>query len=86
MSKGSRRRPEDSAKISANWDLIFGKKWDHSCTVNMSVMRMGQNEKCPWCEETYNCWYHMCKHNGPVYTGRNEACSWCGVFEDKKFD
>jgi len=27
MSKGSKRREEDSAKIDANWDMIFKSRW-----------------------------------------------------------
>ena len=27
MSKGSKRRPEDSTKIADNWDKIFSKKF-----------------------------------------------------------
>lgn len=30
MSKGSNRRPEDAAKVSANWDAIFAPKIDYT--------------------------------------------------------
>lgn len=28
MSKGSKRREENSAKIAENWDIIFKSRWD----------------------------------------------------------
>ena len=61
--KGSDRRPMtvQHELFENNWDRAFGKKdqmlrevahdgmWQHSCTVEMSVMWIGKDETCSWC-------------------------------------
>ncbi len=52
MSKGSKRRPEDKARLDANWDKIFGDKsnpnaapghvWTHNCGSDKLSVRGGQ--------------------------------------------
>ena len=61
--KGSGRRPmlTEVGQFESNWDRAFGKKpemlrevnydgmWQHSCTVDMSVVWIGKNETCNMC-------------------------------------
>lgn len=63
MSKGSKRRPEDKAKMDANWDKIFksnpdaesGKwghlknMWSHNCMVEMHAISLSVGESCKYC-------------------------------------
>jgi hypothetical protein len=53
--KGSARRPEDYAKISANWDRIFERDnplevgfWEHDCVVKGELFT-ALGEECSWC-------------------------------------
>lgn len=54
--KGDKRRPEDRAKIEANWDRIFGKKedklsgmWTHMCEEQNSLVAIASGEYCSFC-------------------------------------
>ena len=61
--KGSDRRPmlTEVGQFESNWDKAFGKKpemlrevnydgmWQHSCTVDMSVVWIGKDETCNMC-------------------------------------
>lgn len=55
--KGDKRRPEDKAKIDANWDRIFSKNenalntmWDHECEAEGgALIATGKGEYCSWC-------------------------------------
>ena len=61
--KGSGRRPMQTGleQFENNWDNIFDKKpqmlrevnydgmWQHSCTVDMTVVWVGKNETCNMC-------------------------------------
>jgi hypothetical protein len=62
--KGDERRPMTVQYnlFENNWDKAFGKKepqplrevsydgmWQHSCTVEMSVVWIGKNETCDYC-------------------------------------
>jgi hypothetical protein len=65
MSKGSVRRPLSvpQQQFADNWDRAFGGTkqpsalrevkydgmWQHSCTVEMTVMWIGKDETCSWC-------------------------------------
>ena len=63
MSKGSDRRPMlvEVGQFEDNWDKAFGKKdnmlrevnydgmWQHSCTVDMTVVWVGKDETCNMC-------------------------------------
>ena len=63
--KGSGRRPMATGleQFEDNWNRAFGKKetpqplrevrydgmWQHSCTVEMSVVWIGKDETCNYC-------------------------------------
>jgi hypothetical protein len=63
--KGDRRRPPtvSNTQFDENWDKAFSNQqkgdmlrevaydgmWQHSCTVDMSVVWIGKNETCDYC-------------------------------------
>lgn len=61
--KGDNPRPlsVSQQQFNDNWDKVFGKKdnmlrevnydgyWQHSCTVDMSVVWIGKDETCDYC-------------------------------------
>jgi hypothetical protein len=55
--KGDKRRPEDKAKIDANWDRIFSKNanalntmWNHECEEQGgALVGIASGEYCSFC-------------------------------------
>jgi hypothetical protein len=61
--KGSGRRPltVSQEQFTSNWERAFNKQpemlrevnydgmWQHSCTVDLSVVWIGKNETCNYC-------------------------------------
>lgn len=84
MSKGSKQRPTNSARYSANWDRIFNKdKADLEYESGNPLERPYEPGK-----EDNTFWKHLCKkdHDCLYYIETGAACNWCGKLEDGNND
>lgn len=86
MSKGSKQRPTDTAKYSANWDRIFNK--DKADLNFESDNPLERPYEPPRNLEDVSFWRHKCKADLDCvyFVEVGYPCSWCGKFEDGSKD
>jgi len=65
MSKGSKRRPCDEAKVRRNWDMVFGKPNPHDTRKVEIDMPKDEPAVCKTCKVRSQCF--LKPENKPCY-------------------